>query len=93
MRNITLPLPAFGFVVATRAALGAGLALVLTQRLPANRRRIAGFGLLAFGALTTIPAARWFRRGVRRSQTASIARDKGFVGATRYPRKGDDDNL
>jgi hypothetical protein len=56
--NTTLILtpPLFGFVVATRAALGFGLGLLLADRIPEDRRRALGFTLVAVGAATTIPA-------------------------------------
>jgi hypothetical protein len=92
MRTVTLPLPVFGFVVATRAAIGAGLALLLAKRLSDDQRRRVGFALLAAGAASTIPAARWLSRGIRRERPsfAGTERDRRLIGATRYARKGDD---
>jgi hypothetical protein len=57
MNNIVLNLPTFGFVVATRAALGVGIGLLLSERLPPERRRALGLALVTIGAATTIPAA------------------------------------
>lgn len=57
MKKVDLTFPQFGFVVATRAALGAGLGLLAAGRLRASDRRRLGTILLAIGALTTIPAA------------------------------------
>ena len=57
MKRVDLSLPEFGFVVATRAALGAGVGLLLTRHLCRRARQRLGIGLLSFGALTTIPAA------------------------------------
>lgn len=57
LRNIELSLPQFGFIVATRAAMGAGIGLITTGRLCRRTRQRVGAGLLAVGALTTIPAA------------------------------------
>jgi hypothetical protein len=91
MRSVMLPLPALGFIVATRAALAAGLGLSLGGRLTAQNRRTVGLTLVGLGALTTIPAAWWVRRGMRRSRAlAGVECDKRLIGATRYPRKGDD---
>jgi hypothetical protein len=56
MKRINLNLPTFGFVVASRAALGVGIGLLLAGRLPESRRRAAGLGLILAGAATTIPA-------------------------------------
>jgi len=57
MKTVQLKLPTFAFVVVTRAALAAGLGLLLSGRLSASRRRTVGWSLVAVGAATTIPAA------------------------------------
>jgi hypothetical protein len=57
MKNIVLNVPTFGFVVMTRALLGVGIGLLLSERLPAERRQAIGLTLLMVGAATTIPAA------------------------------------
>ena len=57
MKHVVLNLPTFGFVVATRAALGVGIGLLVSERLPVERRRAIGASLVALGAATTIPAA------------------------------------
>jgi hypothetical protein len=94
MKQLVLDLPTFGFVVTTRAALGFGLGLLISARLPPERRRAIGAGLVVLGALTTIPAARSVFRSIRRSGPSGhegIGRDARLVGARRFPRKGDDD--
>jgi hypothetical protein len=93
MKNVVLDLPTFGFVVSTRAALGAGIGLLVADKLSATRRRALGAILVGAGALTTIPAAISVMRGVRRSRrrgASLVGRDDQLVGATRFPRKGDD---
>jgi hypothetical protein len=57
MKSVVLSLPAFAFVVGTRAALAAGVALLLADKLPTARRRAIGAALAAIGAATTVPAA------------------------------------
>ena len=57
MKRVDLSLPEFGFVVATRAALGAGVGLLATGRVCRRTRQRLGLGLLTLGVLTTIPAA------------------------------------
>ena len=52
-RNVSLP--ELGMIAGTRAALGAGIALLLGERLDAKPRRAVGWTLLAVGALTTVP--------------------------------------
>lgn len=56
-KKVDLSLPQFGFVVATRAALGAGIGLLAAEKLRYRNRHRLGRALLAFGVLTTIPAA------------------------------------
>ena len=94
MKHLVLNPPTFAFIVGTRVALGVGIGLLVSERLPAERRRTIGTALLAVGAATTVPAAISVLRGLRRSQrrgmSAPVSRDAGLIGATRYPRKGDD---
>jgi hypothetical protein len=56
MKRLNLPAPAFFFIVATRALLGAGIGLLVSDKLPRRRRRAVGATLVGIGALTTIPA-------------------------------------
>ena len=56
--NVVLPAPWLGFVVGTRAALAFGVGLLVADRIPRDRRRALGLALVAFGAVSTIPAAR-----------------------------------
>jgi hypothetical protein len=90
MRAVTLPLPKLGFVIATRAMLAAGLALLFGCRLPPEQRRRAGLALVAIGASTTVPAAWWISRSLGRRRSGGIEYDPRLKGAMRYPRKGDD---
>lgn len=53
----TVTLPEIGLIAGTRVALGAGIGLLLADRLNDDQRRAAGWTLLAVGALTTIPLA------------------------------------
>ena len=91
MKSVTLDVPVLGFVIGTRAALAAGIALLVSHRLGVDRRRALGLTLVAIGAATTIPAALAVVRGSRRARGRSVVRvDSRLVGVTRYPRKGDD---
>jgi len=92
--KLVLNVPAFGFIVSTRAALGVGLGLLIAGRLSGEKRRAAGALLVAAGAITTIPALIAVARGVRRARTPlppNVSRDRALVGVTRFARKGDDD--
>lgn len=53
----------FAFVVATRAALAAGVGLLVANRIPESRRRTIGLTLVSIGVATTIPAAMAVFRG------------------------------
>ena len=68
MKRLDLNLPTFGFIVSTRAALGVGIGLLLSSRIPESRRRATGLALVAIGAATTIPALIAARRGVRMAE-------------------------
>ena len=57
MQTKILTLPELGFIVGTRGALGAGIGLLMADRLSAPVRRAVGLTLFAIGAATTIPAA------------------------------------
>ena len=56
MKKLILNLPTFGFIVATRAMIGAGVGLLVSERLPRDRRRAIGAALFAIGAASTVPA-------------------------------------
>ena len=53
----TITVPEVALVAGTRAALGLGLGFLLADRLSPESRKAAGWALVAFGALTTIPLA------------------------------------
>jgi len=55
MRQVTLTIPELGLIAGTRGALGAGLALLIADRLSADQRRAVGWTLLAVGVITTFP--------------------------------------
>jgi hypothetical protein len=88
MKYLVLDPRMLGFIVSTRAVLGMGIGLLVSGTFAAARRRAVGATLVAIGAATTIPAAFFVIRGLRRSN--GVDRDKRLIGATRFPRKGDD---
>ena len=55
MKQTTIDLPVLALVAGTRAAGGAGIGLLLSDRLPRSQRKILGWTLFMVGALTTIP--------------------------------------
>lgn len=52
-----LRLPELGLVAGTRGMLGAGIGLLLADKLSDQQRRSVGWTLVAIGVLTTIPLA------------------------------------
>jgi len=68
MKKLMLNLPTFGFVVATRAMIGAGVGLLVSERMPKDRRRAVGAALLAIGAASTVPAIFAIIRGRREAE-------------------------
>ena len=58
MKKRSLTVPELMFVIATRAALAAGVALLISGRLNDSARRAAGLSLMGIGVVTTIPAAK-----------------------------------
>jgi hypothetical protein len=57
MRETRISLPELALIAGTRAALGAGIGLLLADRLSTEQRQAIGWTLVAVGALTTIPLA------------------------------------
>ncbi|HWI41947.1 MAG TPA: hypothetical protein VNX25_10710 [Verrucomicrobiae bacterium] len=55
MRKTVLPIPELGLIAATRAMLGAGVALLLADRLTAEQRKAVGWTLVGVGVATTGP--------------------------------------
>lgn len=93
MKTVALDLPALAFVVVTRAALAAGLGLLVSGTLTARQRRSVGTALVGIGAATTIPALISVLRGISRFRSlraTPVERDSRLIGLTRFPRKGDD---
>ena len=90
MKQVTLPLPMFAFVLVTRAALAAGVSLLVASKLSPERRRVVGTTLAAIGAATTFPAVMSVVRGIKKAGRSAVYRDERLIGATRYARKGDD---
>lgn len=81
----------FGFILATRAALAAGVGLLIAGKFSPERRRAVGTTLVAIGVATTVPAGLFIRRGIRRAAGSRVYQDERLIGATRFPRKGDDE--
>ena len=57
MKQIPVTMPELVLIAGTRAALGAGLALLLSDRLSGHQRRSVGWALLTVGVVSTVPLA------------------------------------
>jgi hypothetical protein len=57
MKKAELALPEIALIGGTRGLLGAGIALLLADRLGRGQRRAIGWTLFLVGAISTIPLA------------------------------------
>jgi len=57
MKKISIHLPELALIVGTRALLGAGVALLLTDKMERENRRLLGWTFALVGAVTTVPLA------------------------------------
>jgi hypothetical protein len=55
MKTIRLTIPELGLIAGTRGILGAGIALLLADRLSLDQRKAVGWSLFLIGALVSIP--------------------------------------
>lgn len=85
MRETQITLPELGMIAGTRAVLGAGIALLLADRLGDRERKAVGWTMVLFGALSTIPLAMEVLGGGR-SRSRRISHDgrKSPEGADRH---------
>lgn len=57
MKKSELTLPEIALIGGTRGLLGAGIALLIADRLDHGQRKAVGWTLFLVGAITTIPLA------------------------------------
>ena len=57
MKTVEIPIHELAVIGVTRAAAGAGVALLATEKMSEEQRKTAGWILLGIGVLTTIPLA------------------------------------
>jgi hypothetical protein len=55
MKNLEVTLPEIGLIAGTRGMLGAGIGLLLADKIDDDRRKAIGWTLFIIGALSTIP--------------------------------------
>jgi len=70
MKERMVTLPQLAMIAGTRIAGGAGLGLLLSDRLAPVQRRAVGWTLLAIGAITTVPLVAMVARNGRSAATA-----------------------
>jgi len=87
MKTVVLSMPMFGFVVATRAALGAGIGLLLSKKIPESRRKVIGLTLVTIGAATTVPALIAIRRRLNERGPQLTFRSKAPSSAACRPAR------
>jgi hypothetical protein len=57
MKKVKLTLPEIALIAGTRGMVGAGVGLLLADRLKDDQRKAIGWTLLIIGAFSTIPLA------------------------------------
>jgi hypothetical protein len=57
MKRTEIALPELGLIASTRGLLGAGIGLLLADRMSEKPRKAVGWTLLLIGVLSTIPLA------------------------------------
>jgi hypothetical protein len=55
VKKSELTLPEVGLIAGTRGMLGAGIALLLADRLSKDQRKVIGWTLFLMGVVSTIP--------------------------------------
>jgi hypothetical protein len=55
MKDIRISIPELALIVGTRAALGAGVSLLLGDMLTKDQKKAVGWTLFIVGAVTTVP--------------------------------------
>jgi hypothetical protein len=73
MNRIPLSIPEVAVIAGTRAALGAGIGLLLADRLGRDQRRAIGWTLFAVGAASTAPILAQLLSSSHSKSTARLA--------------------
>jgi EamA domain-containing membrane protein RarD len=55
MKETCISIPELALIAGTRAALGAGIALLLGEQLTKEQKKTVGWTLLLVGVVTTVP--------------------------------------
>lgn len=76
MTRLDLSVPELLFIAGTRAALGVGIGMLASLRVPRRHRRTVGIGLVTFGGLATLPALLLLANRRSRRRIAAFQADK-----------------
>lgn len=76
MKTFTIPLPILGLLSGTRAIAGAGLALILADKLDGQSRKAVGWTLFIIGLATTVPLVAFL---------FSTCEEEGKLGVVKVP--------
>jgi hypothetical protein len=85
MRETRVTFPELALIAGTRGILGAGIGLLLADRLHESQRKAVGWTLLLVGALTTIPLA-FEVFGAGGSSDRAVRTDLSRDASPAYPR-------
>jgi hypothetical protein len=67
VKRVELPVPEIGILAVTRAMLGAGVGLMVADKLSERQRRVIGRTLFLIGVLSTIPLVKDIARRMHTS--------------------------
>ena len=67
VKRVELPVPEIGILAVTRAMLGAGVGLMVAEKLSERQRRVIGRTLFLIGVLSTIPLVKDIARRMHTS--------------------------
>ncbi|HTU17798.1 MAG TPA: hypothetical protein VMG10_07005 [Gemmataceae bacterium] len=85
MKEAHLTLPELALIAGTRAVAGAGIGLLLANRLSESQRRAVGWTLLLVGAISTVPLA--LEVFGKRQALPPVSTDQ--IGAAPTPESGE----
>ena len=67
VKRVELPVPEIGILAVTRAMLGAGVGLMVAEKLSERQRKVIGRTLFLIGVLSTIPLVKDITRRMHTS--------------------------
>jgi hypothetical protein len=67
VKRVELPVPEIGILAVTRAMLGAGVGLMVAEKLSERQRKVIGRTLFLIGVLSTIPLVKDIARRMHTS--------------------------